>query len=122
MSEVLRSNDTLRRTISGVFFSAVGFLILNSCSWNDLNPSGSVTHDAYGGAVDEIEANFPGAHDIKVTHSDDNPNNMSWLYTTEDGKEEYCTSIASTTHNNGATPGQIITEPYCRDASSVNND
>lgn len=93
---------------------------LTACSVNDLNPASSVTHDASGGAADEIEVNFPGANRIKVTHSDDNPNNMSWYYVDrQSGEEFYCTAIASATSNRGKTPGQIITEPYCRDADSV---
>lgn len=93
-------------------------LVLSGCSWNDWNPTNSITHDAVGGATGEIEANFPGATNIKVTHSGDNPNNMSWYYPGgKDGEDLYCTAIASATQNAGKTPGQIVTVPYCRPAN-----
>lgn len=96
----------------------VAAVTLDACSWNDLNPSGSVTHgaDADAGATKEIMAAYPGATDIQVTHADDNPNYMSWE--TSDG--ELCTAFASQTQNKGKTPGRLISVPYCRDISGDN--
>lgn len=91
----------------------VGGNVLAACSWNDLNPSGSATHsaDPDGGATKEILANYPDATNIKVTHSDDNPNYMSWDL--KDGRR--CTAFASMTQNKGKTPGSLISTPYCRE-------
>lgn len=92
----------------------LGGAALSSCSWNDLNPSGSATHsaDLDAGATQEILANYPDATNIKVTHADDNPNYMSWDL--EDGT--HCTAFASMTQNKGRTPGSLISVPYCREA------
>jgi hypothetical protein len=91
----------------------VGSGALVGCSWNDLNPSGSATHEAdvNAGSTKEILSSYPGATDINVTHAADNPNYMSWV--TADGL--FCTAFASMTQNFGRTPGDLISEPYCRE-------
>lgn len=107
--EQLRTSTTVKVLALGMGLTAV----LAACSWNDFNPSGSATHNASrdGGATQEILANYPDAHDITVTHADDNPNYMSWEL--ENG--ETCTAFASMTQNKGKTPGSLISEPYCRE-------
>lgn len=92
----------------------VGSLVMVGCSKESFNPANSVTHDADmdAGATKEILANYPDARNIKVTHADDNPNYMSW----EIGDDMVCTAVASMTQNRGKTPGQLISEPYCRSA------
>lgn len=108
----------VRRILSVAAIGVLSALALEGCSWNDLNPSGSVTHGASAdaGATKEILAAYPGATDIEVTHADDNPNYMSW----ETTEGEHCTAFASQTQNKGKTPGALISVPYCRDTDTNN--
>lgn len=110
--EKIGNINRLRQIIAGVTLASLGGLAVVGCSWNDFNPTNSVTHEAdlNDGAAQEILEEYPGATDIMVTHADDNPNYMSWV--TADG--EKCTAFASMTQNKGRTPGDIVTVPYCR--------
>lgn len=107
---------TMTRQLGLGLLLAVGSLVMVGCSKESFNPAPSVTHDADGdaGATKEILANYPDAKDIKVTHADDNPNYMSW----ELGDGIVCTALASMTQNRGQTPGQLVSEPYCRLAAN----
>jgi len=104
---------SMPRRIGAGLALALGVLITAAgCSTESFNPANSVTHDADSdaGATKEIKANYPDAHNIKVTHADDNPNYMSW----EIGDHMVCTAVASMTQHRGQTPGQLIGAPYCR--------
>lgn len=97
-------------------FAALSLLTLGGCSWSDINPASSVTHDADddAGSTKEILMNYPDATNIEVTHANDNPNIMTWNIE-EDGVVLRCTSFASQTVRNSSTPGELISAPYCRE-------
>ena len=91
---------------------AAGAFSIAGCGPSDFSPATSVTHEAdpSAGSTHEIEKNFPGATNIEVVEANNNPNYMSWKL--KDGTK--CTAIASAVSHRAATPGSLITAPYCR--------
>ena len=92
--------------------AVLGALSLVGCGPSDFSPAQSVTHDAdpSSGSTREIQDSFPGASQIKVIEANNNPNYMSWML--PNGSK--CTAIASAVSHRDATPGSLITVPYCR--------
>lgn len=108
-------NFEIRKGLAYGTLAALSVFSLSSCSWADINPASSVTHDADkdSGSTKEILLNYPSATNIEVTHAADNPNIMTWNIEENDVVLR-CTAIASQTVRNSSTPGEIISEPYCR--------
>lgn len=90
--------------------AGVGAAVLTGCGKGDsLGPS---TYDADSSArsTQEIEANYPGAHGIRVSQKPHEPNEMFWEL--PDG--QICSAVASEDLDTGETPERLTTEPYCR--------
>lgn len=104
-------NGAIKKNIKRVAAYS-SLVVLSGCGLNDCNPANSVTVKAKPDSqlVAEINHNFPGASNIKVVHASDNPNEVIW----DMPNGQYCTATGAQTFSREDTPGELVTEPYCR--------